>query len=77
VRKKHRFNTKAEWAAYAVHVAKSQGGSVQINHYAWVRGQELARAVKHAVDLGLMECDGGPMQRRWYSVKKPSPRDPA
>jgi len=68
--KRTRFNTKEEWAAYAVHVAKSSGGSVQINHYAWVRGRELARAVKHAVDLGLMRCDGGRMSERRYSVVK-------
>lgn len=66
--KKFRFNSKEEWAAYAVQVAKSQGGYVYINHYAWKQGKDLRNAVRHAVDLKLMKDCGGKRNNRIYKV---------
>lgn len=71
VRKRHTmhdFNSREEWAAYAIKVATSNGGRVYLNLYAWVRGKVLARAVGHAVGLGLMRRAGGPPQQAVYEL---------
>lgn len=54
-KKRKHFHSREEWADYALRVAKSSGGTIQINRYSW--NNTLERACIHACKLGLMKGD--------------------
>lgn len=61
-------NSREEWAAAAVRVAKRQG-YVRVNHYSThPKCRFMARAVKHACALGMMKYEKGPRNERFYTL---------
>lgn len=49
------FNSREEWAAYAVQVLKSGGGCTRVNLYSWRPSvKRLLIALNHAKSLGLV-----------------------
>lgn len=56
-KRRRSFNSREDWAKWAVQVVKSMGGMVQINTYEERSGsRDLHRGCEHARKLGLLSC---------------------